>query len=163
MTSLFTAGLCGVALGLVFWRLGLPGGPVVGAMVGTGLYQVVAPARALSPAGFDLVVQLAAGMSIGLSFNRDLLQVARAALPWAFGAALVFLLVAVGLALLVQRLAPSINLATAMFGLAPGGIGSMGVMAQAEGGKPAIVGLFHTVRVILTFLLVPILNRWLHR
>lgn len=166
MTSLLTAGLtagfCGIALGLIFWRLGLPGGPVVGAMIGTGLYQLAAPVRASSPAGFDLVVQLAAGVSIGLSFNRELLQVARAALPWAFGSALVFLLVAVGMALVVQRFT-AINLATAIFGLAPGGIASMGVMAQAEGGKPAIVGLFHTVRVILTFLLVPILNRWLHR
>lgn len=132
-------------------------------MIGTGLYQLLAPARAASPAGLDLVVQLAAGISIGLSFNRELLQVARAALPWALVSAIAFLVVAVAMALLVQHFAAGINLSTAMFGLAPGGIASMGVIAQAEGGKPAIVGLFHTVRVILTFLLIPLLNRWLHR
>lgn len=81
MTSLLTAGFFGVALGLVFWWLGLPGGPVVGAMIGTGLYQLFASERAISPAGFDLAVQIAAGISIGLTLNREILQIAKAALP----------------------------------------------------------------------------------
>jgi uncharacterized protein len=162
MVNLLTAGLCGVALGLLFWRFGLPGGLVVGAMIGTGLYQLLAPERATSPAGFDFVVQLAAGVSIGLTLNREIVQAAKAALPWAVISALVFLLVAVLLALVITR-TTGINLVTTLFGLAPGGIGSMGVMAQAEGGKAAIVGLFHTVRVILTFLLIPLLSRWLSR
>ncbi|MCX7784216.1 MAG: AbrB family transcriptional regulator [Meiothermus sp.] len=162
MTGLLTAGLCGVALGLVFWRLGVPGGPVVGAMIGSGLYQLFASERAISPAGFDLAVQIAAGVSIGLTLNREILQIAKAAMPWAFGAAVAFLGVAVLMAFLITRYS-GISLTTTLFSLAPGGIGSMGVMAQAEGGKAAIVGLFHTVRVILTFLLIPILNRWFHR
>jgi membrane AbrB-like protein len=160
MGQLLTASLCGIALGLLFRQLGIPGGPVVGAMLGTGLYQVLAPVRANSPLGLDIAVQIAAGITIGLSFNRELLQVAKAALPWAFGSALMFIVVAVAMALMVTRFA-GVNLATALFGLAPGGIASMGVMAQAEGGKPAIVGLFHTVRVILTFVLVPLLGRLL--
>ena len=162
MTNLLTAGLCGLALGLLFWRLGVPGGSVVGAMIGTGLYQLFALERASSPASFDLAIQLAAGISIGLTLNREVVQAAREALPWAFGAAVVFLLLAVGLAFVITRFT-GMNLITTLFSLAPGGIGSMGVMAQAEGGKAAIVGLFHSVRVILTFLLIPILGRWLNR
>ena len=162
MFNVLTAGLCGVALGVLFWRFGLPGGLVVGAMIGTGLYQLLATERATSPVAFDFAVQLAAGVSVGLTLNREIVQAAKAALPWAIISALVFLLVAVLLALLITRWT-GINLVTTLFGLAPGGIGSMGVMAQAEGGKAAIVGLFHTVRVILTFLLIPLLSRWLSR
>jgi CDGSH-type Zn-finger protein len=35
----------------------------------------------------------------------------------------------------------------------------MGPLSQAEGGNPALVGVFHTVRVFLLFLLVPLLAR----
>jgi uncharacterized membrane protein AbrB (regulator of aidB expression) len=89
-------------------------------------------------------------------------QFAKAAMPWAFGTAVALLGMAVLMAFLITRFS-GISLTTTLFSLAPGGIGSMGVMAQAEGGKAAVVGLFHTVRVILTFLLIPILNRWFHR
>ncbi|HEU4743354.1 MAG TPA: AbrB family transcriptional regulator [Meiothermus sp.] len=162
MSAFFAASLGGITLGLVFWRLSLPGGPVVGAMIGAALYQFLAPSRAITPNGMDLVVQLAAGILIGLSFNRELLQIARQTLPWAVGAALAFIGLGVGLAWIVARFS-GISLTTALFGLAPGGITGMGVLAQAEGGKPALVGVFHTVRIILTFLLVPLVGRLLHR
>jgi hypothetical protein len=35
----------------------------------------------------------------------------------------------------------------------------MGPLSQAEGGNPALVGVFHTVWVFLLFLLVPLLAR----
>ncbi len=162
MNPLLTASLCGTALGLLFWRFGVPGGPVVGAMLGTGAYQLLAASRALSPVWADLTIQIAAGILIGLSFNRELAQTARAAFPWAVACGLAYVGVSVLMALIVHRFSP-IGLTTSLFGLAPGGITGMGVLAQAEGGKPAIVGLFHTVRVILTFLLVPILARLIQR
>jgi|GEM_PF-5872864 len=37
----------------------------------------------------------------------------------------------------------------------------MGPLSQAEGGSPALVGVFHTVRVLALFLLVPLLARLL--
>jgi len=55
------ASLSGVFLGLLFYRLGLPGGAVVGAMLGTGLVQLLASPAPI-PKGLDLAVQLAAGV-----------------------------------------------------------------------------------------------------
>lgn len=162
MGAFFTASLCGIALGLVFWRLGLPGGPVVGAMIGTAAYQLFAPVKAITPNGMDLLVQLAAGILIGLSFNRELLHIAQQALPWAVGAALALIGLGAGLAWILDRYT-GIGLVTALFGLAPGGVTGMGVLAQAEGGKPALVGVFHTVRILLTYLLVPLLGRLLRQ
>ena len=46
-------------------------------------------------------------------------------------------------------------LKTLLFALAPGGITGMGPLSQAEGGNPALVGVF------LLFLLVPLLARLL--
>jgi multisubunit Na+/H+ antiporter MnhB subunit len=47
--ELLHAGLSGLALGLLFHLLGLPGGGVVGAMLGAGLYQLLAPEPAPLP------------------------------------------------------------------------------------------------------------------
>jgi uncharacterized membrane protein AbrB (regulator of aidB expression) len=62
------------------------------------------------------------------------------------------------LGLLLSRLT-GLPLKTLLFALAPGGITGMGPLSQAEGGNPALVGVFHTVRVFLLFLLVPLLAR----
>ena len=63
------------------------------------------------------------------------------------------------LGLPVSRLSrlTGLPLKTLLFALAPGGITGMGPLSQAEGGNPALVGVFHTVRVFLLFLLVPLL------
>ena len=114
--DLLRASLSGVFLGLLFHRLGLPGGAVVGAMLGTGLAQLLA--------------------------------------------ALAFLALALLLAFLLAKPLGQPPKAL-LFALAPGGITGMGPLSQAEGGSPALVGVFHTVRVLALFLLVPLLARLL--
>lgn len=141
MGAFFTASLCGIALGLVFWRLGLPGGPVVGTMIGTAAYQLFAPVKAITPNGMDLLVQLAAGILIGLSFNRELLHIAQQALPWAVGAALALIGLGAGLAWILDRYT-SIGLVTALFGLAPGGVTGMGCWPKPRGVSQLWWGFF---------------------
>lgn len=155
--ELLRAALSGLLLGLFFQRLGLPGGAVVGAMLGTGLHQLLLP-PAPTPRGLDLLVQLLAGVLVGLSFRRELLS--PRLLPYAVLTALAFLLLAVALALLFAR-ALGQEPKALLFALAPGGITGMGPLSQAEGGSAALVGVFHTLRVFLLFLLVPLLARLL--
>ncbi|WP_105318213.1 AbrB family transcriptional regulator [Thermus tenuipuniceus] len=157
--ELLRATLSGLLLGLLFQRLGLPGGAVVGAMLGTGIHQILLP-PAPTPRGLDLLVQLGAGVLVGLSFRRELLSLRL--LPYAALTALAFLLLAVVLALLLSR-ALGQGAGALLFALAPGGITGMSPLSQAEGGNPALVGVFHTVRVFLLFLLVPLLARFLFR
>lgn len=149
--DLLRASLSGVFLGLLFHRLGLPGGAVVGAMLGTGLAQVLTPPAPI-PKGLDLLVQLLAGVLVGLSFRRELLS--PKLLPYALLAALAFLALTLLLAKPLGQPPQAL-----LFALAPGGITGMGPLSQAEGGNPALVGVFHTVRVLALFLLVPLLAR----
>jgi uncharacterized membrane protein AbrB (regulator of aidB expression) len=136
--ELLHAGLSGLALGLLFHLLGLPGGGVVGAMLGAGLYQLLAPKPAPLPKGLDLLVQVLAGILIGLGFRKDLLR--PDLLPLAALSALVFLGTALALGLPVSRLSrlTGLPLKTLLF---------------------ALVRVFHTARVFLLFLLVPLLAR----
>ncbi|GGN02152.1 AbrB family transcriptional regulator [Thermus composti] len=153
--DLLRASLSGVFLGLLFHRLGLPGGAVVGAMLGTGLAQVLTPPAPI-PKGLDLLVQLLAGVLVGLSFRKELLS--PKLLPYALLAALAFLALTLLLAFLLAKPLGQPPQAL-LFALAPGGITGMGPLSQAEGGNPALVGVFHTVRVLALFLLVPLLSR----
>ncbi|GLV49009.1 AbrB family transcriptional regulator [Thermus sp. LT1-2-5] len=150
--------LMGLLVGIAFHRLGLPGGAVVGAMLGAGLYQVLSSAPVPTPAGLDVTAQLLAGVAVGLSFRRELLQ--GWLLPWAVLAGLGFLALALALAFLYARLL-GLSPHTLFFALSPGGITGMGPLNRAEGGDAGLVGLFHTVRVFLLFLLVPLLARLL--
>jgi membrane AbrB-like protein len=118
----------------------------------------LAPEPAPLPKGLDFLVQVLAGILIGLGFRKDLLR--PDLLPLAALSALVFLGTALALGLLLSRLT-GLPLKTLLFALAPGGITGMGPLSQAEGGNPALVGVFHTVRVFLLFLLVPLLARLL--
>jgi uncharacterized membrane protein AbrB (regulator of aidB expression) len=117
----------------------------------------LAPKPAPLPKGLDLLVQVLAGILIGLGFRKDLLR--PDLLPMAALSALVFLGTALALGLPVSRLSrlTGLPLKTLLFALAPGGITGMGPLSQAEGGNPALV----TVRVFLLFLLVPFLARLL--
>lgn len=150
--------LLGLLLGLAFHRLGLPGGAVVGAMLGAGLSHALSPTPSPAPAGLDLLAQLLAGVVVGLAFRRDLLQ--GWLLPWAALAALGFLALALLLAFAYARLL-GLSPHALFFALSPGGITGMGPLSRVEGGDAGLVGLFHTVRVFLVFLLVPLLARLL--
>jgi len=125
--ELLHAGLSSLALGLLFHLLGLPGGGVVGAMLGAGLYQLLAPEPAPLPKGLDLLVQVLAGILIGLGFRKDLL-------PLAALSALVFLGTALALGLPVSRLSrlTGLPLKTLLFA----GHRRHGAFELGRGGQP---------------------------
>ena len=126
------AGLSGLALGLLFHLLGLPGGGVVGAMLGAGLYQLLAPEPAPLPKGLDLLVQVLAGILIGLGFRKDLLR--PYLLPLAALSALVFLGTALVLGLPLSRLSrlTGLLLKTLLFA----GHRRHGAFEPGRGGQP---------------------------
>ncbi len=162
MTTILWATVWGIVGGLLAQRIGLPGGAAVGAMFGSGLYNLLISTQVPLPPSLEIGAQIAVGVSIGFSFNRELLSNAGLVLFWALVGALVFLTVGLLLAFLVSRFSP-IDFSTALFGFSPGGFTGMSILAAAEGGNAAIVALIHFVRVVLLFVIVPLLVRLLVR
>lgn len=160
MSGLLGAVVCGVLAGLFWARGGLPGGAVVGAILGSGLYNLVAPNRAWVPGGLDLVVQITVGVLVGCTFNRDTLRAAVQVVPLAVLGSIALLGTTALLGLAVARWT-GIDLKTAVFGFAPGGISGLALTAKAEGADPAVVSVMQTVRVVVIFVLVPLVTRWL--
>jgi len=139
-------------------KVGLPGGPVVGAMLGAGLTAVVLPGRFVLPDSMATTIQIMLGVSLGMTFDRSFLSLCGQVLPMAILSTIVLLSVAVLMAFVAQRLG-LIDFATALFGFSPGGMSGMSLLAQTEGYNTAVVAFLHVVRIFTLFLLVPVMGR----
>lgn len=153
--------LMGVLGGLLARKLGFPGGPVVGSMLGAGLMAILYPGRFVMPDQAATAIQIMLGISLGMTFDRSSLALLSRALPLAIMSTLILLGCALLMAWLAQRTG-TIDFSTALFGFSPGGMSGMSLLAQAEGLQADIVALLHTVRIFTLFLLVPILGRLFH-
>lgn len=144
--------------GLIAARLNFPGGPIVGAMLGTAVAAMTLPGHFVIPDRLSMLIQILLGITLGLSFERSTLSLFPRILPLAMASTVVLLLLTVLLAWLAQRLG-LLDFATALFGLSPGGMSGMSLMAHSEGHRTDVVALLHTVRIFTLFLVVPVLSR----
>lgn len=158
MERIFLVVMAGSAGGLLAAKMNFPGGAIVGSMLATALAAILIPGSYVIPDNISTLVQIVLGITLGMSFDRSTLELMPRIIPLALGSTFALLLVTILLAWLAERFG-LISFATALFGLAPGGMSGMSLMAQTEGYRTDIVALLHTVRIFLLFLLVPILSR----
>jgi membrane AbrB-like protein len=160
MDRVFGILIAGVIGGVLAKRIGLPGGPVVGSMFGSGLVAVLLPGHYIIPDRVSTAVQIMLGITLGMTFDRSSLALLPRILVFAMMSTVILLGCALLMAWLAQR-SGTIDFATALFGFSPGGMSGMSLLAQTEGLQTDIVALLHTVRIFTLFLLVPLLSRCL--
>ncbi len=147
--------IVGVLGAIVAQKLHIPGGAIVGSMVGAGLMTMLIGNVSLSPK-VATSVQIILGISLGLTFDKSFLQVAPKILPLALGSTMILLLVALGMAVIASKLG-IIDFGSAIFGFSPGGMGGMSILAKTEGYNPPVVAFLHMIRVLTLFIVVPIM------
>jgi membrane AbrB-like protein len=145
------------AAGVVFARLRVPGGTIIGAMLGAAAVSVIAGgAQVTVPRPVVTAAYVIIGSVIGSGITRDALRdVGAFAVPAVLSA---LLIIAAGLVIaLVLRwlgMAPTgVILATS-----PGALSATTAVA-AEQGVGVPVAVFHTVRVVLVLTSLPLLLR----
>lgn len=158
---MITAILAGAAVALLFDRLNIPGALIIGSMLGASAVTVLRDEGAIAlPRPVVMAAYIVLGAAIGTTVTRELLAQFQQVALGALLSAVVMVLVGVALALGLQRV-----------GLAPDGVvlatspGALSVMAAAgaEIGVGAPVAVFHTVRVVLVILSLPLLIRLAER
>lgn len=161
MNTLFWTTIWGTLGGLIAWKIGFPGGAAVGAMLGSGIYNLAATAISVAmPLPLELAAQIAVGVVVGSTFSKELLQSGVSVLVWGLIGAGTYILVGLILAWAASRLG-YLNFDTALFSFSPGGFTGMSIIASAEGADPAKVSLIHFTRVVLLFIIVPLMVRLL--
>ena len=142
--------------GLTFDRLNVPGGLIVGAMLGGAAYSLVrGGAEVAVPGPLRTGAFLVLGAAIGATVTRATVVGLRNALLPALLSAVLIILAGVGIALFLRAVGlapPGDVLATS-----PGALSAITAAAAANGTGAAEVALFHTVRVVLVLLSLPAL------
>lgn len=158
MVRIIIVCLVGCVCGLFAKKMGVPGGPIVGAMLGSGLAAATFSGQFVMPEHVSTTIQIMLGISLGITCDRSSLYVMVKVFPFAILSTLALLCCAVLMAWIASKTG-TINFATALFGFSPGGMSGMGLLAQSEGLQMSTVAMMHIVRIFLLFLMVPVLSR----
>lgn len=142
--------------GLALDRLGLPGGLIVGAMVGSAAVTLVRGGGEVAiPGPLLTAAYVLLGAGIDATVTRGVLVALRASLLPAVLSAVLIIVAGVAIAALLGALGiapPGAVLATS-----PGALSAISAAAAERGTGAAEVALFHTVRVVLVLLTLPAL------
>lgn len=144
------------AVGVAFDRFSVPGGLIVGAMLGAAAVTLLRGGPEVDiPAPLLTASYLLLGAGIGATVTRGVVVSLRAALLPAVLSAVLIILAGVAIAALLGVLGiapPGAVLATS-----PGALSAISAAAAERGTGAAEVALFHTVRVVLVLLTLPAL------
>jgi membrane AbrB-like protein len=150
--SIFLLLVSAAAGGLALQRL--PGGLVLGGMVGAAAYSLArGGSEIVLPGPLRTATFLVLGAAIGASVTRETVGDLRAVLLPAVLAAVLIIVAGVAIAYLLQALGlapPAAVLATS-----PGALSAMSAVAAERTTAAAEVAIFHTVRLFLVLLTLP--------
>jgi membrane AbrB-like protein len=156
--DLLTICVCGLLGAPICRRLGLPAGVLVGTAAGVAVGHAALgfPPLPSLPGGNSLL-QLVVGVLVGSRFTRNSISAGvRSLLPASLLAA-VLLLSGVLLALFVAQTMP-VDLLTALFAAAPGGMTEMSTVGAIFGGDGATIAAVHFARILIAILSVAVIS-----
>lgn len=146
------------AVAIAAYRLRVPGGLIVGAMVTSGVLHGSGLVQANLPPAVTTASFVALGAMVGARFaGTDIRALARFAGP-ALGALLVGTVVACAFAVAAAAVL-SLRVGDVVVAYAPGGLEVMTILAFALHLDPAFVGVHHLVRFVFVSLAIPIAVR----
>ncbi|PAD21997.1 AbrB family transcriptional regulator [Terribacillus saccharophilus] len=137
----------------------IPSSLVIVPMLLTAILQVSGMHLYQFPHLFFVAAQLTIGVYLGHSISiRDLKKAGRLCLYYT-GLSILLILLCFGLGFLFSKFT-SLNMATSVLSMAPGGLVEMALTAQTTGGDPSIVSSLQTIRLLLVVLVLPLLLQW---
>lgn len=135
--------------------MGLPGGLVFGSTIGAGAVVLGRHRAWQVPARVRDVVMVAVGVTVGIRVTPDTIGVLGTTLGGAVLASL--LLVAAGWAIAAVLTRLGVDVPGGLMATSPGALEVLTVIALEDGEGPLEVALFHTVRVVLVMVSIPLL------
>lgn len=144
----------GAAAGM--WLLdkaGVPSSIMIGAMIGTLIVNITF-GEVSFPEKTGLILQMFTGTYIGTTINRQQLFSLGGMLPGVVLMIAAFLICTILLGILLYKYM-DIDLGTALFACAPGGISDMALIAIDMGADIAVVVSLHTIRLITLVIVIP--------
>lgn len=154
MEKIFYTLLIAFIGGIIGIKVKIPAGALVGAMISVAIYNIYT-GKGEIPYNFKLLSQIVVGGMIGLNFTIDSVQqIKKIILP---SVILVVGLTVFSLLLgfIIHKIS-GIDLITALFSSAPGGITDMTLISEAYGADITKVALLHLMRLVTVITIMPL-------
>ncbi|MBL6958264.1 MAG: AbrB family transcriptional regulator [Rhodospirillales bacterium] len=146
--------------GFIFDWLTMPLAWLIGAMCFTTT-AALSGVRMKIPAPLRNAMVMVIGLMMGSSFTPEVLDRAGQWVP-SLAMLMVYIIVAGGLLFIILYWKFRYGLATAYFSAAPGGLNDMMIIGSAFGGDERIISLSHSVRILVTVLIIPFWFRFVY-
>ncbi|MFL0269017.1 AbrB family transcriptional regulator [Candidatus Clostridium radicumherbarum] len=153
MINLIITLIIGLIGGLTALRLKVPAGAMVGAMLSVAIFNVITGSAYL-PQDVRIITQIAAGAFIGSGIKyKDVLDLKKMLKP---AILMVTTMIVLDLLMgLIMYKITGINLVTALFACAPGGIVDMSLISNDLGADSSKVAILQMVRLMCVFIIFP--------
>lgn len=150
--------LCALAVGYLLDRIHLPGGMMIGAVIGSCLLGVFT-GQSHMPAPAKTVAQIIAGAFIGSGITREDVREMRTVVKPALILIPCLLLINITSGLLIYHVS-ELDLMTALMCCVPGGISDIPMIAADMGADPSVVVTFQFIRLVLGIGCFPLMIRF---
>lgn len=137
--------ICGAAGGYLAWRVKLPAGVMIGAMVGAALFGLITGKGAM-PAEVKVLTQAVSGIFIGMRIKKSDLPILKRVLLPAVASAAAMVGLCIGMGAIIGIIS-GLDRTTAMLGCAPGGIMDMSLIAMDLHADAPVISVLHMVRL----------------
>ena len=159
VVAFFVTTVIGIIGGLIFLRLKIPAGAMIGAMIGVMVFNILSES-AFYPDALRKYVQIFSGILIGTRIQRkDISELKKVIVPSILLIISLFVLNLVFAALFTQFGGLDIN--TSLFAATPGGMSDMALIAEDLGANTAQVAMLQLTRILFIISIFPSLFKWL--
>lgn len=149
--------LCALAVGYLLDKVHLPGGMMVGAVLGSCLLGVLTQ-RSFMPSPAKTIAQIIAGAFIGSGITRENVKEMKTVVKPALILIPCLLAVNIVAGLLIARTG-TMDMMTALMCCVPGGISDIPMIAADMGADPSVVVTMQFIRMVLGIGVFPLLIR----
>lgn len=158
MENIFYTLIMGAIGGYIGVKLKIPAGAMIGSMVAVAIFNI-STSRGYVPTNFKTIGQIVIGAIIGLNFTMDSIKGLKDLILPTIILILGLTLISILLGFAIHKFT-GIDLPTALFSTAPGGLTDMTIMSESFGAQTHIVALLHLVRLTTVLTVLPIVINW---
>ncbi len=146
----------------VFKKFKMPAPGLTGSLFANAIVTAIGAKWSNIPTLFNLFLQIMIGIMVGSQFNKEKVkQIRKLAIPSVM-LGMWMVLVGLGLGFLIAELT-GIDIGTALFSAAPGGMSEMSFLAMMYNLNVPIVVLFQFLRIVLLYLSIPLIADKLYK
>lgn len=143
--------------GYILYRLKVPGGLSMGALIAVGVFSLLT-GWARSIPNIKVIMQVSSGMIIGSRITKATVKHLKNIWKIYLVTMALFILQTILMAFLMYA-CTDYDIITCFFSLSPGGQTDMTILSADYGAQSAIVAMMHSFRMILIYLIIPFVVR----